>query len=129
MMTSRHHILLALGSNSQPLAKMAEAKSLLGRIFQDISFSREIWTKPIGVGGDDFRNSIAYASTNLSLSQVLSKLKEVETLCGRTPEESMRNIIKMDVDLLKYDYQCYHEDDWKRPYIRQLIEEMKEINL
>lgn len=128
-MTSKYPIILALGSNSRPIANMRKAKSLLGRVFHDIGFSREIWTKPIGVKGLHFRNCIACATTDMDASQVLTKLKEVESLCGRTREESLRNVIKMDVDLLRYDDQRCHEKDWERPYIRQLMKEFEENNL
>ena len=128
-MTSKHSIILALGSNSRPITNMRKAKSLLEQVFHDIGFSREIWTEPVGVKGTHFRNCIACATTDMESSQVLTKLKEVESLCGRTQEESLRNVIKMDVDLLLYDNQCCHEKDWERPYIRQLMKEFKENNL
>ncbi len=126
MMASLHHIILALGANTQPAMGMQTAKSLLSDIFPNIRFSREIWTEPIGMEGTPFRNCIAFAATDLEDAQVLSKLKEVEILCGRLPDDRSHNIIKMDVDLLQYDSLRCHVNDWERPYIHQLMKEMED---
>lgn len=129
MMAGTHHIILALGTNTQPTMWMREARALLCRMFPSIRFSREIWTEPIGIDSEPFRNCIAYATTDLDSSRVLLKLKEVESLCGRTAEDRMRNVIKIDVDMLQYDNQRCHEADWSRPYIHQLMREMEDNNL
>lgn len=124
-MTRLHHIILALGSNTQQATVMREARKLLSALFPDIEFTHVMWTEPIGMEGEPFQNCLAHATTCLDVQEVERKLKEVEVLCGRTREESLRNVIRMDVDLLRYDnYRC-HEQDWDRPYVHQLMKEIK----
>ena len=104
---------------------MREARKLLSALFPDIEFTRVMWTEPIGMEGEPFQNCLAHATTCLDVQEVERKLKEVEVLCGRTKEETLRNVIRMDVDLLRYDnYRC-HEQDWDRPYVHQLMKEIK----
>ena len=49
----------------------------------------------------------------------------METQCGNT--EFLRNEgkIAMDIDLLKYDDQRFHENDWSRDYVKKLIKQFE----
>ena len=49
-------------------------------------------------------------------------LKETERRLGRTHNED--GIVVLDLDLLEYDGLRYHEDDWNRDYIQQLMKEL-----
>ena len=52
-------------------------------------------------------------------------LKQVEKECGRSREEKMRNIIRLDLDLLQWGTVRLREQDWERDYIRLLLQEMQ----
>lgn len=124
-MANLHHIIIALGTNTQHDVFMRKAMALLSTVFPGIRFTNMMWTEPIGMDGPPFRNCLAQAVTSMDMREVERSLKDVETRCGRTREESLRDVIRMDVDLLLYDDERRHEQDWERPYVHQLMEEMK----
>jgi len=57
-------------------------------------------------------NQLAYATTTLSVDELQTALKEIEASTGRT-----KSLITIDLDLMQYDQQRYHEKDWQRDYI------------
>lgn len=117
-------IILALGSNIQQEYHMRQAVALLCDTFKNINFADPCWTKPIGLDSDDFLNGMVSAETELSVEEVQLRLKDIEKACGRTPQSSRCGIIPMDIDLLMYAGQLFHEEDWKRPYIIKLYDQL-----
>jgi 2-amino-4-hydroxy-6-hydroxymethyldihydropteridine diphosphokinase len=51
-------------------------------------------------------------------------LKSVEQEMGRTQEDRLAGIVKIDLDILQFDDTRHHERDWQRPYVIQLIKEL-----
>lgn len=118
-------ILIALGSNHEQEKNVAFAMERLHSFFPGISFSRMLWTEPIGIASDRFVNALALADTDKEQEEVERILKQVEKECGRTREEKMRNIIRLDLDLLQWGTVRLREQDWERDYIRLLLQEMQ----
>lgn len=118
-------ILIALGSNHEQKKNVAFAMERLHSFFPGISFSRMLWTEPIGIASDRFVNALALADTDKEQEEVERILKQVEKECGRTREEKMRNIIRLDLDLLQWGTVRLREQDWERDYIRLLLQEMQ----
>ena len=118
-------ILIALGSNHEQEKNVAFAMERLRNFFPSISFSRMLWTEPIGIASDRFVNAIALADTDREQEEVERILKQIEKECGRTREEKMRNIIRLDLDLLQWGTVRLREQDWERDYIRLLLQEMQ----
>ena len=115
-------ILIALGSNNEQEKNVAFAMERLHSFFPGISFSRMLWTEPIGIASDRFVNALALADTDKEQEEVERILKQVEKECGRTREEKMRNIIRLDLDLLQWGTVRLREQDWERDYIRLLLQ-------
>ena len=99
---------MALGSNHNPLQNISHAEVILKQLFPDITFSK-----------------LAICSTKESLKETLHDIKHIELLCGDTLSQRKEKIVAMDIDILKYGSQKLHENDWNRPYIQQLLKEMK----
>ena len=118
-------ILIALGSNHEQAKNVAFAMERLHSFFPGISFSRMLWTEPIGIASDRFVNALALADTDKEQEEVERILKQVEKECGRSREEKMRNIIRLDLDLLQRGTVRLREQDWERDYIRLLLQEMQ----
>ena len=114
-------ILIALGSNHEQEKNVAFAMERLHSFFPGISFSRMLWTEPIGIASDRFVNALALADTDKEQEEV----EQVEKECGRSREEKMRNIIRLDLDLLQWGTVRLREQDWERDYIRLLLQEMQ----
>ena len=50
----------------------------------------------------------------------------METQCGNTEFLRKEGKISMDIDLLKYNDQRFHESDWSRDYVKKLIKQFEE---
>lgn len=121
-MAGRVKVIMAIGSNHNQEENMETAKTLLRGIFgQNIVFTDTVWTEPVGIQSDMFKNCLAFAYTAHTVSQVERALKYIEKSCGDRRNARRKNVVCMDIDLLQYDNQVFHEDDWERGYIRELM--------
>jgi 2-amino-4-hydroxy-6-hydroxymethyldihydropteridine diphosphokinase len=125
MMDDSKQIILALGTNSEQELNMEKAREMLVALLGTLRFSINIWTHPIDIVSDDFLNCMVIGQTSMSLSALNAALKKIERSCGDTSYKRRKNVVKMDIDILKYDTTIMHERDWERPYILQLLDEMK----
>lgn len=126
MMDDSIQIILALGSNSQQELNMDKAKSMLMALLGNICFSKNTWTHPIGIRSNDFLNCLAISQTTLSLDSLETELKTIQKSCGDSPLKRKKNVVKMDIDILRYGTTILHEKDWKRSYVKELLQELME---
>lgn len=120
-----YNVIIALGSNHNQQENMAKAKSLLTEVFgSTLRFSLDQWTQPIDITSDKFLNCVGVAKTACSEAEMVSKLKQIESLCGNTKQLRMSNIIEMDIDLLQLGNTKYHPQDWQREYIKDLLSDL-----
>lgn len=123
-MTERQELILALGSNCEQEESMAEAQSKLREMFgRNIIFSKCAWTEPIGIKSDKFLNCLAFTYTSHNIENINKAVKHIEKKCGSRKRARTNNIIKMDIDILKYGKQILHGDDWNRKYVINLMKE------
>lgn len=122
----KHDILLALGSNHRADRNLQQALSLLARFVDIRRTSATLVSAAIGEGMENgvcpFTNQLLCGETLLPLDELQTRLKEAERLIGRRPGE--RYTIPIDLDILRYDDRMLHPDDWDRPYIRRLLEDL-----
>lgn len=124
-MTQLHHVIIALGTNTDGKANMNQAKALLGRLLELPIFTRTIQTDAIDGSEKYFYNSLVWAYTTHRLAPLLQSLKRIEKQCGDSKQLRAEGIVNMDVDLLLYDDVKLHEADWGRSYIKELLKELK----
>lgn len=118
-------IVIALGSNVHQEENISIAKALLETTFRDMMFGTAMWTEPIGlVGSDKFLNLIGIGYTTVNRERVELALKNIERKCGRRKSLSSNGIIPIDIDLLLFDSERYHADDWNRPYMQHLLKQL-----
>ena len=122
-----YEIVISLGSNDRQETNMIIAKQLLEQLFGDIQFTKSVWTNPIGIESDRFLNCLAIAHTKHREPQIKSALKRIEIRCGDTRAFRSINIVRMDIDILLFDGQRLHAEDWQRPYIKNLRKEINHI--
>ena len=118
-------ILFAIGTNS-PLAcdRVIWMKARVFELFgDDVRFTFLVETDPIGIVSPKFTNCVGIAFTTLPLEEIKAIFKEIEKECEDTKEKRRNNLIEMDIDILEYDGVRYHEKDWSRPYIIDMVEE------
>lgn len=111
----QHICHISLGSNVSAAYIRLAKEHLLG-LFPGIAFGPELCTAPIGMQHNftPFTNQTAEFETILTEEELHSILKHLERKAGRTTEEAKKEIIKLDVDLVKYDTSILKPEDWQR---------------
>lgn len=123
-MSDKQKLLIALGTNVNQKQNIQKAMDLLRKTWHDILFTNLKWTKPIGMDTDLFYNCLAYTKVDEDLSQVQQILKNIEKACGNTEIDRAHQKIQMDIDILMFGTHKFHEQDWQRSYIQELIQEI-----
>ena len=115
----KHPVIIALGSNCRQAAHIRWASERLSFLLDDCSLSRVLWTADIKGSGKWYMNRLAAGYTELSIEALQKLLKQIEAETGRSKE-----VVTIDLDLLEYDGQRYHEKDWLRPYVTAIINDI-----
>lgn len=114
-MTS-HRVLIALGSNHYQLPFIHWASQRLSVILYETHQSPLLWTKDIKRSGRLYMNRLISGYTQLSIHELEQRLKQIETEAHRSSIH-----ITIDMDLMLYDSERHHLQDWTRPYITNLL--------
>jgi len=96
-------VLIGLGSNVEPESNLQQAASALREAFGEVSFSQVYRSAAVGMAGGDFLNACCLLSTDMALSQVKTRLKQLEDMQGRDRSEGSWKPRTMDLDVLIYD--------------------------
>ncbi|MBR1462691.1 MAG: 2-amino-4-hydroxy-6-hydroxymethyldihydropteridine diphosphokinase [Prevotella sp.] len=123
-MMNEKTILIAIGTNAHRSKNMKKARMLLDGHIKDIRFTKSMNTEAIGIHAKDFLNCLASGTTTDSFEEVNDWLKDIERQCGNTAEKRQEGLIEMDLDILEYAGDRYHEKDWQREYIVKLYKEL-----
>lgn len=117
-----HSVVIALASNQDQEQHLNEAKRRLGHILTVNRYTDAIWTDPISSKRPcRYLNQLLYATTEMSCDEFQKALKTIEADMGRTQEDRIQGIVRIDLDLMRYDDTRYHLPDWDREYIRKLL--------
>ena len=114
-----HRVIIALGSNDRQAVHIQWASERMRIFLDDCLLSRILWTPDIKGTGKWYMNRLVCGTTGLSEEALLRHLKEIEKTSGRTKER-----VTIDLDLLQYDDQRYHEKDWQRPYVINILNDI-----
>ena len=114
-------VIIALGSNTLQQAHIQWASQALATLLTDISASRVIWTQDIKGSGQWYLNKLMAGHTLLSREQLEQQLKALEQRAGRTKQR-----ISIDLDLMMFDQEKLHLNDWPIPYIQNLLPDIIE---
>ena len=114
----KHAVIIALGSNICQNAHIQWASQQLERLLSDCKMSSTLWTEDIKGSGKMYMNRLVCGHTEMSVKELERSLKELEAQCGRLPSSPD---VPIDLDLMQYDQRRYHQKDWERPYIQNLI--------
>ena len=115
----KHAVIIALGSNCLQAVHIRWASERLSFLLDDCRLSRMLWTADIKGSGKWYMNRLAAGYTELSLDALQQLLKQTEAEAGRT-----KDAVTIDLDLLQYDNQRYHEKDWQRNYVSAIINDI-----
>lgn len=123
-----HRIILSIGTNFNRETYAKLVKEIISEAYQKVQFSEELLTKPVGdaINDEKYLNFLACCFTEDESELIVAKTKQMETQCGNTKLLRKEGKIAMDIDLLKYDDQRFHESDWSRDYVKKLIKQFEE---
>jgi len=118
-------VFVAAGSNLEPEKHLARACAEIKSSWPDAVCSRAYRNVAVGFDGPDFINLVVGFSTSQPLDKVITRLRAIETQCGRprfAPKWASRT---MDLDVLLFgdrvektdDYTLPRPDLLKRPYM------------
>ncbi len=118
-------VFVAAGSNLEPERHLAKACAEIRHSWADAVFSRAYSNVAVGFDGPDFINLVVGFSTTQPLEAVITRLRAIETQCGRpryAPKWASRT---MDLDVLLFgdrvektsEYTLPRPDLMKRPYM------------
>lgn len=121
-MTKENYIIISIGSNYNQKENISFAKKkLAGMLGEQTSFTRDMWTEPVGIQSEKFINCICISTTRHTLLQLTKAFKQLEKKCERSKKNDLISKIPLDIDILLYGNQRYHEKDWERKYIQELL--------
>lgn len=121
-----HRVVLSLAANCDHKKNLSEARRRLEQILFSLSYTRELWTEPIGTKRPDhYLNQLATGFTDMTVDDLCQWFKDTELSMGRTNSERCQGIVRIDLDLLQFDTERYHLRDWDRPYIQALLPEIQ----
>lgn len=103
MSESKSQVYLSIGSNIDRENNISSCMQALQEQFPDIVFSTIYETPAFGFEGEAFLNLAAGFETNLSVTEIETYLKELETKHARQRGAKKFSSRTLDVDLLLYD--------------------------
>jgi len=120
-----HQIILSLASNRFQKANLSKARCCLEEILSDLQSTVEIWTQPVGNAKrrDAYLNQLVRGATELDEDALNDWLKQTELSFGRTQAKRLLGIVPIDLDLLEFDGEKRHPNDWERTYVKELMTE------
>lgn len=107
-------VFVSIGSNIDPRNNIEEARIILGNLF-DCTFSGLYETRAEGFEGNDFINSVVGFETDLQLTELRDKLKQIEKKMGRTDIQKGMSDRIIDLDIILYGDQVIEDDDFDIP--------------
>ena len=116
-----HKVLIAIGSNERQSVHVQWASERLSQLLDNIRLSSRLWTTDVKGSGRWYMNRLAAGNTLLTVQELEQQLKQLERAAGRNQER-----VTLDLDLMQYDDDRYHLNDWPRPYIQRLLPDMRD---
>ena len=116
-----HKVLIAIGSNERQSVHVQWASERLSQLLDNIRLSSRLWTTDVKGSGRWYMNRLAAGNTLLTVQELEQQLKQLERATGRDQER-----VTLDLDLMQYDNDRYHLNDWPRPYIQRLLPDMRD---
>jgi 2-amino-4-hydroxy-6-hydroxymethyldihydropteridine diphosphokinase len=95
-------VLVAAGSNVEPVANLRRALDSLAARYPGLRCSRAYRNPAVGFEGDDFINLVVAFDTTDEVHEVIERLHEAETLCGRPRHAPKWAPRSMDLDILLF---------------------------
>lgn len=125
-MTNNNRIILGMGSNTEGDKNLDLACQTLKKLYPAIRFSKRYQTSPIGfkTNPDKFLNQLAIFYTRETEEELKRILKSLEKQSGRLPEDKGREIVRLDLDILKINDTPLKANELNRPYYQRALQDL-----
>ena len=122
----RETVIVSVGSNTYQQNSVQRAKRLILELLDDVVFTCDKWTDPVGMESPQFINCLVKGTTTHDKDQLVRALKNIERRLGDSRGMRTKNVVVMDLDLLQYGDEKLHLDHWERPYMDELLGQLGE---
>lgn len=95
-------VCLGLGSNVEPDQHIRSALNQLSEIFGTLTVSRVFESEAVGFKGNNFYNLVVIINTDLTLRDLIKKLRSIENENGRDRSKPKFSPRTLDIDVLTY---------------------------
>ena len=109
-----HKVFVSIGSNINPRNNIEKVKIILDDLF-DCTYSSLFETAAEGFVGNKFINCVVRFDTNLLLTELRKKCKQVEKEMGRTEDQKGMSDRIIDLDIILYGDQVIKDNDFDIP--------------
>ena len=93
---------LGIGSNIDAEDNINRAKRVIAQCFAAVKFSAVYESAAVGFKGNNFHNLVARVETELSLSELMAQLKQLEQSLGRQRSAERFSSRSIDIDILLF---------------------------
>ncbi|HAD48679.1 MAG TPA: 2-amino-4-hydroxy-6-hydroxymethyldihydropteridine diphosphokinase [Idiomarina sp.] len=118
--------LCSLGSNIEPELHFSRAKHYLAKLADELEFSRDITTKPVGMNTNHpFLNALFILETALTPTALKAEFNQIEVLLGRDRSDPLCSVKDrpIDIDILGELDESPEVPD----YLQQLIPDLTAV--
>lgn len=120
-------LIISIGSNYNSEENIKLCRDGLRTIFQAIHFSSTSVTKPFGSQyKNNFLNQLVLTQTDQDFVEIQKQLKLLEKEIGRKKGDKTSGLVKIDIDIIKWNDVVTKEKDWQRNYVQDLLPSLYE---
>lgn len=117
--------ILMLGSNANATQNIELAREKILELYEIISTSSQIVTKPIGNQYKwDFTNEAIIILSDETAENTKENLKQIEKDLGRTMQSKQLGIIPIDIDIIIWNDTIIHRDYERFEFVRNCVDEV-----
>lgn len=104
-------VYVSIGSNIDREKNVETAVRELNDSYGPLMLSTVYESEPVGFEGNDFLNLVAGFDTDAPVETVITRLREIEKVCGRERKNRNDHSRTLDLDLLVYGDLSQHDDE------------------
>ncbi len=116
---------ISLGSNSPDREeRVQKAIKYLSDRLASFKVSSIYESPAVSGDGTTYTNAVVHGLTNMTSDQLVTFLKDRESMQGRTPERDREDSVVIDLDLVIYDSRILRPRDFERHYFNRGYSEL-----
>ena len=120
-------LLISIGSNSRDRQwQMEHAILWLKKQLNGTKVSSIYNSEASNHCDPDYLNAVMYGECKHDLATITQKVKEYETICGRTPASKLTGNIPMDLDIVIWNGETIRSTDFNQAYFQKGWNEIKD---